>query len=200
VQVCPTGIDIRKGLQYECIGCAACIDACDHVMRKAGLATGLVRYTTRTALSLGLASGEVWKRVFRPRVLLYGGVLVAIFAALALSLVLRVPLKVDLIRDRGAFAHEAEDGGVENVYRVQVMNTSAAAHSYHLRAAGLEGLAVVPDSVFPLPPASSRVIALRLRADASTPPGSHRITVQVEAVDAPEIHVTESTVFFGLHP
>src|SRR5438093_9415735 len=71
VQVCPTGIDIRKGLQYECIGCAACIDACDGVMDKVGKPRGLIRYATEHGLAAGLTTAQERKRVLRPRVLGY---------------------------------------------------------------------------------------------------------------------------------
>src|SRR5687767_4264464 len=124
VQVCPTGIDIRNGLQYECIGCAGCIDGCDQVMDKLGRPRGLIRYTTTHALEQKLSRGDIFRRVLRPRVLGYAGVLAAIAAALLVSLALKTPLKVDVIRDRAAMSREVEGGLVENVYRLQVMNTT----------------------------------------------------------------------------
>src|SRR3954447_13901272 len=75
VQVCPTGIDIRKGLQYECIGCAACIDACDSVMDKMQSPRGLIRYATQNGMEAGWSRKQMWMRVFRPRVLAYSLVL-----------------------------------------------------------------------------------------------------------------------------
>src|SRR5579864_4208969 len=78
VQVCPTGIDIRKGLQYECIGCAACVDSCDQVMDKMGYDKGLIRYSTENALTHHWSRSELWRRVARPRTLIYAGILVAI--------------------------------------------------------------------------------------------------------------------------
>jgi cytochrome c oxidase accessory protein FixG len=69
VQVCPTGIDIRKGLQYECIGCAACIDGCDQVMDKMGYPRGLIRYASENALQQHATGSAMWRRVFRPRTL-----------------------------------------------------------------------------------------------------------------------------------
>ncbi|MFN9728980.1 MAG: cytochrome c oxidase accessory protein CcoG, partial [Pseudomonadota bacterium] len=68
VQVCPTGIDIRNGLQYECIGCAECIDACNYVMGKAGMPKGLIRYSTERALTEHYAAKGIWGHVLRPRV------------------------------------------------------------------------------------------------------------------------------------
>ena len=199
VQVCPTGIDIRMGLQYECIGCAACIDACDHTMAKVGLPKGLVRYSTTNAVRSELDSRAMWRRVFRPRVLVYSGFLLAVTAALFVALSLRVPLKVDLIRDRGALAREADGGRVENVYRMQVSNTTEARRAYTVAVSGLPGLAVASEQRFEVAPAAVASIPLRLLADAEqVAPGSHKIAVEVRAEDDPGVAVRETTTFLGL--
>jgi cytochrome c oxidase accessory protein FixG len=165
VQVCPTGIDIRKGLQYDCIGCAACIDGCDQVMDKMGYPRGLIRYTTENALSGKLHGSAVWKRVFRPRTMIYGSLLVAVIGFVAGSLVVRSPLKVDVIRDRGALAREAAPGVIENVYRLQVMNTDETPRRYTIAAAGLPGIRVVGvEQPVSVGAASTRLLALRLQA------------------------------------
>ncbi|MFO1310746.1 MAG: cytochrome c oxidase accessory protein CcoG [Burkholderiales bacterium] len=167
VQVCPTGIDIRKGLQYECIGCAACIDGCDQVMDKMGYPRGLIRYTTQNALAKGYDSKTMWKRVFRFRTILYTAVLVLIAAAAAFSLATRNPLKVDILRDRGALAREAAPGVIENVYRIQIMNTDETARKFTIRAEGFPGLEVVGvEQPVGLSAAQSRVLPVRLRAPA----------------------------------
>ena len=199
VQVCPTGIDIRNGLQYECIGCAACIDACNYVMERTGLPKGLIRYSTTNAMREHLDSRAMWRRVFRPRVLIYGAILSAITIALAASIALRVPLKVDLIRDRGALAVETDDGRVENVYRMNVSNTTEARRAFTVTASGLPGLVVESDTRFEVGPAAVASIPLRLLADGEqVAPGSHRITVEVRAVDDPGVAVRETTTFLGL--
>jgi cytochrome c oxidase accessory protein FixG len=102
VQVCPTGIDIRQGLQYECIGCAACIDACNSVMKKIDAPLGLIRYSTEHAITNRLSLKQMQQRVTRPRVLIYTGLLLLIVAAFFGTLFMRTPLKLDVIRDRGA--------------------------------------------------------------------------------------------------
>jgi cytochrome c oxidase accessory protein FixG len=199
VQVCPTGIDIRNGLQYECIGCAACIDACNHVMERTGLPKGLIRYSTTNAMRKHLDPRAMWRRVFRPRVLIYGAILFAITMALAASIALRVPLKVDLIRDRGALAVETDDGRVENVYRMNVSNTTEARRLFTVTASGLPGLVVESDARFEVGPAAVASIPLRLLADGEqVAPGSHRITIEVRAVDDPGVAVRETTTFLGL--
>jgi cytochrome c oxidase accessory protein FixG len=199
VQVCPTGIDIRDGLQYECIGCAACIDACNHVMEKAGMPKGLIRYSTQHALEDRYAGAGIWRNVFRPRVLVYAGILGAVTAALFVAVAIRVPLKVDVIRDRGALAREVEDGRVENTYRLQVMNTSERAHRFVITASGLDGLELASEPGFELPGATTQSVLVRLRAaPEAVAPGSNRVMLNVAAVDDPSIKVTEKTVFIGL--
>jgi cytochrome c oxidase accessory protein FixG len=200
VQVCPTGIDIRKGLQYECIGCAACIDACDHVMEKAGLPKGLVRYSTQHALKEHFEGAGIWRHVFRPRVFVYTGILAAVTVALVAAVAIRIPLKVDVIRDRGALAREVEDGLVENTYRLQVMNTSEQPQRYVLSAAGLDGLRIASEPAFELQGATTQSVLVRLRAaPEALKPGSNKITIGVAAVDDPQIKVSEKTVFLGLN-
>jgi cytochrome c oxidase accessory protein FixG len=165
VQVCPVGIDIRKGLQYECIGCAACVDGCDQVMDRMGYPKGLIRYTTENALARGYDTNAMWKRVLRPRTLLYTAILLAIVGAAVGSLAMRNPLKVDVIRDRGALAREAAPGVIENVYRLQLMNTDEKARELVIRAEGLPGLRVVGvEQPIALGAGATKLVALRLQA------------------------------------
>jgi cytochrome c oxidase accessory protein FixG len=199
VQVCPTGIDIREGLQYECIGCAACIDACNHVMGKNDLPPGLIRYTTTRALDQHLDASQVLSHVLRPRTLIYGAMLLAICVALVASIVNRVPLKVDVIRDRGALAREVAGDRVEDVYRLQVMNTDERRHAYRISAGGLAGLQIASDAAFEVEPETTRPVVVRLQAPRdSIPPGSQRIVIDVLCTDDAAIRVREPTVFFGL--
>src|SRR5690606_18258701 len=106
VQVCPTGIDIRDGLQYMCIGCGACVDACDQVMDKMGYDPGLIRYTSGSAITQGLSQSQVRRRLLRPRVIAYMAVLSLIAIAFVVSLATRTTLRMDVIRDRGALGRE----------------------------------------------------------------------------------------------
>jgi cytochrome c oxidase accessory protein FixG len=196
VQVCPTGIDIRKGLQYECIGCAACIDACDIVMDKIGQPRGLIRYSTDRAMQLGLSAKEIRKRVMRPRVLLYSAGLLLFIVAVLAMLALRTPLKMDVIRDRGSMGREVENGMIENVYRLQIMNTTEQGHTYRIRAGGIETLQVaVPDTV-QVGPTETRAVPIRLRADHGRgQAGSNKITIELTALDDPSLAVKEKAVF-----
>jgi len=196
VQVCPTGIDIRKGLQYECIGCAACIDGCNQVMDKMGYARGLIRYSTERAMQLGLDSAQTLKRAFRPRVLVYSAILWIVIIAAAASVWLRVPLKVDVIRDRAAIAREVEGGKIENVYRLQIMNTSETPRRFAIAAEGLPSLALASPAEVDVDGASSREVPVRLRIDAGAAArGTHRIEFEVRALGDSSIKVEEKSVF-----
>ena len=165
VQVCPTGIDIRNGLQYECIGCAACVDACDQVMDKMRYPRGLIRYATENSMERKLDRRAMWRRVLRVRTVLYGAILLAILAGVSVSLAQRVPIKVDVMRDRGMLAREAQPGVIENVYRLQIMNTDEAPHRYRIVASGVPGL-VLTGFEQPVSVTAGTALLLPLRAQA----------------------------------
>ena len=197
VQVCPTGIDIRQGLQYECIGCAACVDVCNGVMDKMNYPHGLIRFTTQNALAAGNGAGRefILRRVLRPRVLVYGAVLLALTVAMMASLAMRVPLKVDVVRDRAALARIVAGGKLENVYRLQVMNATEAPQRYRIAADGLDGLAVASEREFEVGPAESRWVAVRLQLPyGGAAPGSHPIHFDIVTVGG-DAHVREKSVF-----
>lgn len=195
VQVCPTGIDIRNGLQYECIGCGACADVCDTVMDKMGYARGLVRYSTQNAVKLHWSQSEVLRHVLRPRVLLYSGILAAVVAAMMVSLVLRSPFKVDVVRDRGTLARIVSGGKIENVFRLQVMNATEADQNYRITVSGLDGIALASDEQFSVESTQSRWIAVRVQLPYDgAPPGSHPIRFDVTETGSNK-HVDEKSVF-----
>lgn len=195
VQVCPTGIDIRNGLQYECIGCAGCVDVCDGVMDKMNYPRGLIRFTTQNALASGGGADAIRRRVFRPRVLVYGAVLALLAFGLAFSLALRTPLKVDVVRDRASLARIVAGGQLENVYRLQVMNATEQPQRYRIRAVGLPGLAVASEPELEVGAAESRWVAVRLQLPyGSAPPGSHPIHFEVGSATG-DAHVSEKSVF-----
>ena len=204
VQVCPTGIDIRNGLQYMCIGCGACVDACDQVMDKMDYPKGLIRYTSGTAIKDRLTQVQARRRVLRPRILVYISLLVLIFAAFVYSLVIRESLKVDVIRDRGALGREIPGGQIENVYRLQIMNTNDKPVTLQLQAEGVPGLMVglaENPQVYQIWVAGStnRLVPVVVRAPVNaTTPGAHDITISVSGleVDGSQHQIVEKTSFF----
>ena len=195
VQVCPTGIDIRKGLQYECIGCGACADVCDTVMDKMGYAKGLVKYSTQNAMSQHWTQSQTLRHVLRPRVLIYSSILGAIVVAMLVSLSMRTPFKVDVVRDRGVMARIVAGGKIENIYRLQVMNATEATQHYKITASGLPGLMVSSENIVTVGSTESRWVAVRVQApfDAAAP-GSHAMQFEIESLDSPG-HLNEKSVF-----
>jgi cytochrome c oxidase accessory protein FixG len=195
VQVCPTGIDIRKGLQYECIGCGACADVCDTVMDKIGYARGLVKYSTQNAVSQGWTPAQTLRHVLRPRVLVYTGILAAVVVAMLVSLYLRPAFKVDVERDRGALARIATGGRIENVFRLQVMNATEVSQRFEIAVDGLPGLAVASEPAMEIEATQSRWVAVRVQLPYErATPGSHPIHFLVTAEQG-GARVVEKSVF-----
>ena len=196
VQVCPTGIDIRKGLQYECIGCGACIDACDEVMDKVGYAKGLVKYSTQNGMANGWNTAQMVKRALRPRVLVYTGILAVICVAVGISLYLRVPLKVDVIRDRGALARVVEQGHVENVYRLQIMNATESKQRYAISVEGLSGLRLASEPEVEVLATEVRSVAVRVQLPPNAAEtGSHPIHFAIRSTGEAAHGVNEKAAF-----
>lgn len=134
VQVCPTGIDIRDGLQYECINCGACADACDQTMRQMGYATGLIRYASERQLEGGKT------RLWRPRLIGYGLMLLLMLGMLIYAAASRVPMALDVQRDRNQLYRETPQGWVENTYILKLSNRTQQPQSYRVRVEGMESV------------------------------------------------------------
>ena len=163
VQVCPTGIDIRQGLQAACIGCGLCIDACDHIMDKVGLPRGLVRMTSQRELDGTTAHSTAWSRY---RIPVYGGVMVGLMFALLWAVASRPTIRFDVIRDRGVMARTVEDGVVENVYRLQLMNQTDSPQQLRIGVSGLSG-AVTQASAVVLGAVEDRQVQVAVRLPSS---------------------------------
>lgn len=195
VQVCPVGIDIRDGLQYECIGCGLCVDACNNVMDNMHYPRGLIRLTTQNAVSQGWTGTQIWRRIARPRVLIYTMILVGLTSAMVFSMAVREPLKVDVIRDRASLARIVAGGKLENVYRLQVMNATEQAQTYSVAVKGLEGIAMAEGTTVDVDSAQTRGVAVRVQIPYGTAePGSHPIEFEITAQSG-KGHVLEKSVF-----
>lgn len=196
VQVCPTGIDIRNGLQYECIGCGACADVCDEVMDKVGYPRGLVKYSTQNGMAHGWSSSQMIRRAFRPRVLVYSGILTLITLAVMVSLYLRTPLKVDVIRDRGALARMVEQGRIENVFRLQIMNATESTQRYVISVSGLPGIEIASDTKIEVLPTEVRSAAVRVQIPpGAAATGSHTIVFDIRSTGDEVSRVSEKAAF-----
>lgn len=193
--MCPTGIDIRKGLQYECISCAACIDVCDTVMDKMAYPRGLIRYSTQNAIAQGWTSAQLLRRVFRSRVLVYTAILSAVTIAMFTNLALRTPFKVDVVRDRASLARIVGGGKIENVYRLQVMNATESTQNYRIAVQGLPGLVLASESMISVDATASRWVPVTLQLPyGQAGAGSHAIHFEIEAINFPG-RVSEKSVF-----
>jgi cytochrome c oxidase accessory protein FixG len=168
VQVCPTGIDIRNGLQNECIACAACIDVCDEVMVKMNYPTGLIRYSSGKGMADKLTPRQMVKRVWRPRVWLYGVLFLGVVAILVGGLSTRKGFAVDIIKDRGTMARELGNGDIENIYRLKVMNTTERTQTYTASVQGLPGLTLATNPVLSVPATGIGALTIRLTLAADT--------------------------------
>ncbi len=196
VAVCPTGIDIRKGLQYECIGCAACIDACDQVMAKMDYPKGLIRYSTERAIAEHWGWRDIASHIARPRVILYSVILGVVVLALGWGLAHKANLRVDIIRDRGTLAREVEDGLIENVFRLQVMNVTEEPHRYVISVSGLDKAALVGGQTIEVTSAETKSFVVSVRAPSeSGKTGSNPIYFDVKALDSEKISVHEKAIF-----
>lgn len=136
VQTCPTGIDIRNGLQMECVHCTQCIDACDAVMTKLKRPTGLIRYASQARIE-----GEPARR-FRPRLVVYPAILVLVFGAFVVTLVSRAPVEFFIIRGRGTPYNVTPEGTVTNVVQVKLTNRLETPSAYTVSVASPAGFEV----------------------------------------------------------
>ena len=188
VQVCPTGIDIREGLQYMCIGCGACVDVCDQVMDKMNYDKGLIRYTSGRAITERLTQSDVRQKMLRPRVLIYIGLLAFITAMFVFSLATRHTLRMDVIRDRGVLGREIPGGYIENIYRLQLMNTAETPLVVELSAGGIPGITISTvnqdGNRVTIPAASNELIPVHVQIpiDLGLSEGMHDVEITAQTV------------------
>lgn len=191
VHVCPTGIDIRDGLQIECIGCAACIDACDSIMEKMNYPKGLISYTTEHNLS-----GQKTHLV-RPRLIGYAVALLAMFCVFAWAVASRSLVELDALKDRVLY-RENEEGRIENVYTLKIMNKAQHAVTYSITADGLDGL--VYEGKREIKAVAGEVLSLPIELSIEPeklPSSTNEITFHLQAVDDPSIKTDAASRFIG---
>ena len=191
VHVCPTGIDIRDGLQIECIGCAACIDACDSIMEKMNYPKGLISYTTEHNLS-----GQKTHLV-RPRLIGYAIALLAMMAVFAWAVASRSLVELDVLKDRVLY-RENEEGRIENVYTLKIMNKAQQPVTYLIEADGLDGL--VYEGKREIQALAGEVLSLpvELSIDPEKLPSStNEIMFRIRSADDEGIHNDAASRFIG---
>ncbi|MBU6234382.1 MAG: cytochrome c oxidase accessory protein CcoG [Alphaproteobacteria bacterium] len=138
VQVCPMGIDIRNGLQIDCIACGLCIDACNDIMDKMSLPRGLIRYDTER----GLEKGGMTRHLLRPRTIYYSVVLTIVACIVGYTLLTRAPLELHVIHDRNPLFVKMSDGNIHNGYDIKILNKTHDVKTFAVSVEGLEGASV----------------------------------------------------------
>jgi len=193
VQVCPTGIDIRDGLQIECIGCAACIDACDEVMDKMHYPRGLISYTTEHNLS-----GQK-THMLRPRLIGYALVLLTMIGLLAAAFYTRSLVGLDVSKDRVLYRENAE-GRIENVYSLKIMNKDQRDHTYVLQASGLPDLKLQGKREISV--AAGDIVSLPVElsvAPEQLPSSANEVFFILKDADNSDITIKAKSRFIGPH-
>lgn len=195
VQVCPVDIDIRDGLQAECIDCGLCVDACNSVMDKMGYPRGLISFTTEEAIRNGRTT------IWRPRLFGYLAVLLVMMGVFSYSIATRVPLGVEVLRDRGARMYRVAGEDIQNVYTIKINNMDRKPHIYDIAVTGdypfiLQGyrpMVIAEGEILTLPVRVA--VERRLLREVQTD-----VVISVQARDNPELHSQHETSFIGPQP
>ncbi len=177
VQVCPMGIDIRKGLQYQCTSCALCIDACDVIMDKVGYAKGLVRYTSENALA-----GNKTK-LLKPKTVGYGTIILVVLIALTISISNRATTTYSVEQVRSPLSVMLSDGRIQNSYEVKLNNQTQKPQSIRVSIEGLD------DAVLDM--GASQDIHLR---------PEQRLQIRAKVTQSGASHATEQHYDFVITP
>ena len=160
VHVCPTGIDIRNGLQYESINCGACIDACDEVMDKMKYDKGLISYTTERNLT-----SDKKTHALRPKIIGYLVVMTVICGIFAADVMTRIPMDLDIIRDRNQLYRVNTEGLIENTYTLKILNKSQQDHSFTINVDGLSNFTIIGKTEITIRSGESYSVPLSIAID-----------------------------------
>jgi len=163
VAVCPTGIDIRNGIQMECVQCTACMDACDNVMAKVGAPRGLIRYASLN----GIERREPLR--FTPRLAGYCAVLFALSTVLGLMLVLRTDVQANVLRAPGSLFQKMPDGRFSNLYTIKVVNKTTREMPVDLKLESPPGtLRIMGEAAIIVPPQNLSENSVLIELDAAS--------------------------------
>ena len=137
VAACPMGIDIRDGLQLECIACALCIDACDAVMDRVGRPHGLIAYETYTNIERRAQGQPARFKLLRPRTVIYAAVMAVVGLVMLAALIARPELELNVLRDRNPLYVTLSDGGIRNGFTVKILNKLHETRRFRLAVEGV---------------------------------------------------------------
>jgi cytochrome c oxidase accessory protein FixG len=187
-------IDIRDGMQYECINCGLCVDACNSVMDKMEYPRGLIRFTSEDELETGKT------QFLRPRLFGYALLLLAMTGLFAQQVMTRSPIQAEVLRDRGARMYREAQGNIQNVYTVKINNMDQAAHEFTIQVQGKPGYDYSLRKPREIYLQSGEIFAVPIRV--SVPKNQlqetkHDIVIVVQALDDPKLGDRHQTVFIG---
>ncbi len=175
VRTCPTGIDIRDGLQMECIHCTQCIDACDAIMDKVKRPRGLIRYTSQSELDTGR------RRFFRPRLFIYSAILLVMTSTLVISLIGKSSADLTLLRGLGTPFSRLASGEISNQIRIKIANRSPSERSYTFSLRESELTLIAPENPMVVPPGDDRMTAAFITApDSLFVGGELQVTIIID--------------------
>ncbi len=195
VQVCPVDIDIRDGTQYECIDCGLCVDACNQVMDRMGYPRGLISFTTEKAVATGKA------KILRPRLVIYAVALLAMIVLFAYSITTRLPVGLDVLRDRGIRQYRISGEDVQNVYSLRIHNLDRVEQTYDINVSGDYGFELQGYRAHPVEPGEIITVPVRVvvpRTELDRVQTS--VTFTIEARDNPDIRASRRSTFIGPQP
>jgi cytochrome c oxidase accessory protein FixG len=195
VQVCPVDIDIRDGLQAECIDCGLCVDACNTVMDKMQYPRGLISFTTEDAIETGHT------RVLRPRLVGYLAILLVMIGVFVHSISSRLPVGLEVLRDRGVRMYRISGETVQNVYTLKINNLDRGEHTYDVSVSGDYPFELQGYRALPVAEGETLTIPVRVAVvrddltDVKT-----AVTIRIQSRANPEITAEHSTTFIGPQP
>ena len=192
VQVCPVGIDIREGLQSECISCGLCIDACNAIMEKVEYAPNLISFTTENKLKTGTL------QIVRPRLVAYSIVLIAMISLFLYTLITRVPLELDIVRDRAMLYRETPRGLIQNIYTLRINNMDNRDHEYLITSEGAYRFKFIGEQSLRVKAGEVFTHLVRLELDPGLlKKGNVDVTFTIRSVDDEDLSDSEESRFIG---
>jgi cytochrome c oxidase accessory protein FixG len=147
--VCPTGVDIRDGIQLGCIQCGLCIDACDAIMQQIDRPTGLIAYDTDINAERRLAGKPPIYRLIRPRTVLYAAIIAIVGSIMLYTLATRSSLGISALHERSPLFVTLSDGSVRNDYTVRFLNKAGVPRSFALDVLGLPAAEIRASGIDP---------------------------------------------------
>jgi cytochrome c oxidase accessory protein FixG len=206
VHVCPTGVDIRNGLDLGCIQCGLCIDACDAVMKKIGRPARLIAYDTDINIKRRLEGEKPFYRIVRTRTVLYAVIIALVSAVMAYALATRRAEAVSVIHDRNPLYVRLADGSLRNAYAIRILNKSLNSETFVVKVTGLPDAEVDvigssafsgADPLIEVGPDQSREVRVLVTAHGRLAPGASVPLIFTITRDAGGPAASASDHFFG---